>query len=153
ASAGSEEETALLDAAREYERLMTPGGEHFADGDCVLLEVAFPPSEGGGYQRRELLLTPSGERPTTLEQSAALQRALDQLRETVRFVLISSGESIQSVLEGNFRQILHNVIREHLAEHFDRAEKSRQQYIHGLQDELLRPLREQLRTIVGSLFP
>ena len=36
------------------------------------------------------------------------------LRALVRFVLIRSGESIESVLEGNFREILHAVVAERM---------------------------------------
>jgi hypothetical protein len=71
----------------------------------------------------------------------------------VRFVLISSGESIESVLEGNFREILHSVVRERLADDFSNAERSRNEYIEGLQDSLLAPLRERLSRDVGELFP
>jgi hypothetical protein len=75
------------------------------------------------------------------------------LREAVRFVLVSSGESIESVLEGNFREILHSVVRERLAAEFSDADRSRQEYVTGLQERLLAPLRERLAGHVGGLFP
>jgi hypothetical protein len=140
-------------AAQLYEHSVAPRTETYAALSEVRLEVGFPPDAGTGYRREEVLLTPSGARPSAPSQHELLDAALARLREAVRFVLISSGESLESVLEGNFREILHSVIRERLAEHFERAERSRQDYIHGLQEDLLGPLRQRLREIVAALFP
>ena len=87
------------------------------------------------------------------ESKALLKAAIEELRAAVRFVLISSGESIESVLEGNFREILHSVVRERLQTEFETAEQSRQLYVSGLQESLLRPLRERLAADVKGCFP
>ena len=58
-----------------------------------------------------------------------------------------------SVLEGNFREILHSVVRDRLRNEFETAEDSRRNYVHGLQDSLLRPLRDRLAVDVGGIFP
>jgi len=153
ASGGSPEEQALLAAAAAYEHAVAPSGPWNAELSVVVLEVSFPPREEGGHARVEHLLTPSGARPSTPQHDELLNKALLRLRETVRFVMISSGESIQSVLEGNFREILHNVIQERMQVHFEKAEHAREEYISGLQDHLLEPLRERLVGIVHDLFP
>src|SRR5207245_7695906 len=59
----------------------------------------------------------------------------------------------ESVLEGNFREILHSVIQEHLTEPFARAEQARLEYINGLQNDLLAPLRDRLIDVVHGIFP
>ena len=144
--------TGLLAAAQHEARGEYELPRSYADGGEVMLEVSFPPTEHGGHQRAELLH--AFRRSTRGVMNTTICCAgLARLREAVRFVLISSGESIESVLEGNFREILHSVIRAYLSEHFERAEQSRQEYIHGLQDELLAPLRDRLASVVGGLFP
>ena len=121
----------LIDAARAYERSL---GDHTtnADDGRVVLQVSFEPTEDG-TRRREVLMSVSGTVPSRTESMTLLDQALLRLREAVRFVLISSGESIRSVLEGNFREILHSVVRERLSEAFDSAEESRARYLSGIQ--------------------
>ena len=147
-------EAAVLDAAEAYERSMagTLATTRASQGE-VVLRVAFVPSEDG-VQRDEQLLTTSESRPNpSTETRRLLQHAIEELRSAVRFVLISSGESIESVLEGNFREILHSVVRERLQKEFETAEHSRQEYVSGLQESLLRPLRDRLAEDVKGLFP
>lgn len=153
ASGGSGEEAELLELARNYETAISPGGKLNADSGRIILEVSFPPDEDGNAVRREVILGTRDARPTTPQGREAGAVVIDKLRSTVGFVLISSGESLESVLEGNFRAILHSVIRDRLSEDFERAEQSRQDYITGLQDNLLGPLRKQLSNVLTSLFP
>lgn len=146
------EERQVLAAARAYEEGLGGAGDTYAGRGEVVLQVAFQP-ESDGVRRRELLRTVGDRTPTTPDDAERLEAALQHLRDTVRFVLISSGESIESVLEGNFREILHSVVRERLTEDFSNAERSRKEYIEGLQESLLAPLRERLSSDVGQLFP
>ncbi len=147
-------DTAVLAAAEAYERATgtQPGATRAGEGK-VVLQAAFVPFPGGVH-REETILTAAQVRQTNQqEQRRLLDEALARLREAVRFVLISSGESIESVLEGNFREILHSVVRERLRREFDTAERARQDYITGLQDSLLRPLRDRLASDVSGMFP
>ncbi len=153
ASGGSGEERALLDLAADYERGLSSGGVLNADAGRIVLEVSFPPEENGAVIRREVILGAGDARPTTPQARNTAAAVIEKLRSTVGFVLISSGESLESVLEGNFRAILHSVIRDRLSEDFIRAEQSRQDYITGLQDNLLGPLRKQLSDVLANLFP
>jgi hypothetical protein len=152
AEGGRPEERDVLAAAGVYEEGLGGSGDTHASRGEIVLQVAFQP-EGDGVRRRELLLTFDERRPANADDDVRLEAALKRLRESVRFVLISSGESIESVLEGNFREILHSVVRERLADDFSNAERSRNEYIEGLQDSLLAPLRERLSRDVGVLFP
>ncbi|MGK2954704.1 MAG: ATP-dependent nuclease [Solirubrobacterales bacterium] len=147
-------EAAVLDAAEAYERsLVGRVGETAASTGSVLLRVSFVPTDDGA--RRDELLVTRGANPGSMssESKVLLKAAIEELRAAVRFVLISSGESIESVLEGNFREILHSVVRERLQTEFETAEQSRQLYVSGLQESLLRPLRERLAADVKGLFP
>lgn len=148
------EHATVLAAADAYERsLGVPAPHTRASRGELVLQVSFVPT-ADGIRRNETLLTTADAPPTNPEeQHVLLQEALLALRDSVRFVLISSGESIESVLEGNFREILHSVVRERLRDEFDTAERSRQTYIDGLQESLLRPLRDRLAADVGGMFP
>jgi hypothetical protein len=147
------EQAELMDVAEAYERsLGVPAAGTYAARGELWLRVAFVPG-AAGVERQELLLAPGQRTPTTDEQRELMATALDRLHDAVRFVLISSGESIESVLEGNFREILHSVVRERLQREFGQAEESRQQYIAGLQNSLLAPLRDRLGHDVAGLFP
>lgn len=145
------DDKSVLDAALEYERGLGSTTTH-AEHGTVALEVAFQPT-ADGPRRRERLLTPAGLTPSTEDDAERLGAALARLRSAVRFVLISSGESIASVLEGNFREILHSVVRERLQTEFSAADQSRQDYVSGLQEHLLAPLRDRLTEDVQRLFP
>ncbi len=144
----------VLAAAAAFEQSLgvSPSAARAASGE-VVMQVSFIPTPDG-VRRDETVLTDAQARPAHQdEQQAFLDEALVALRDAVRFVLISSGESIESVLEGNFREILHSVVRERLRQEFDTAERSRQTYIDGLKDSLLRPLRDRLAADVGVMFP
>lgn len=146
------EEQEVLRAAAEYENGLGGGTATFSAQGELVLQVAFR-QVADGYRRRERLLTPDDRTPSKPEDEERLTVALTKLRDAVRFVLISSGESIASVLEGNFREILHSVVRERLSDAFTEAERSRTKYISGLQESLLAPLRDRLAGDVGGLFP
>src|SRR5690606_4334648 len=104
----------VLDAAEAFERaLVGPLASTRAGRGEVVLQVSWVPSEDGVGRKEQLVVLGDGHRPSGDWQELQ-RRAIDELRSAVRFVLISSGESIESVLEGNFREILHSVVRERL---------------------------------------
>lgn len=150
---GDPDDGQVLTAAMAYEQALgvQPDDIRAAKGE-VALQVAFVPSPLG-ISRAESLVTSAPAELDDVRHSVLLEGAITALRESVRFVLISSGESIESVLEGNFREILHTVVRERLTAEFENAEHSRQQYIDGLKESLLKPLRERLALDVGGMFP
>ncbi len=148
------EEAALLALARDYERLATDSEATIADRNQIRLRVTYAPTEDGSFERRERLAFRDGsDQPQTPTARKMLPDVTETLRSLVRFVLIRSGESIESVLEGNFREILHTVVAERMGDEFAAAEDHRQEYIKGLQTELLGPLRESVGGSVQRLFP
>ncbi len=151
AEGARDDEQAVLQAAADYEAGLGASTTYAAAG-TVVFEVAFQPT-ADGPRRRERLLTPDNATASTDQDFERLATAVAKLREAVRFVLISSGESIASVLEGNFREILHSVVRERLHQEFADADQSRGDYVRGLQDSLLAPLRDRLADDIGKLFP
>ena len=150
---GVPDDAAVLEAAEAFELASgcLPGRTRAGRGE-VALRVSFVPGSED-VRREEAVLTEVPSRAADTSQQHHRETTLARLRDAVRFVLISSGESIESVLEGNFREILHSVVRERLRQEFDTAEQARQDYISGLQDSLLRPLRERLAADVGGMFP
>jgi putative ATP-dependent endonuclease of the OLD family len=76
-----------------------------------------------------------------------------QFRSVVRSAVVHSGEDLESLLKGKFRQILQLVIADHLGDELEKAEEARSQYLAALQAELLEPLRAQIQDRVGAMFP
>lgn len=149
----SDVDAAVLEAAEAFERELVgqTGSTRAAQGE-VVLRVSWVPGDAG-VTRREQIVGFGDAHPPAGDWQELQRRAIDELRSAVRFVLISSGESIESVLEGNFREILHSVVRERLKDEFETAERSRNEYVSGLQESLLRPLRDRLAADVRGLFP
>lgn len=148
----------VLAAAEAWERsLCQKGDPTWAEQGQVILQVEFialEPRDLSDVSRTETLVARTGGIIRSSDEYTRLNReAISELRAAVRFVLISSGESLESVLEGNFREILHHVVRDRLKTEFETAERSRQDYVSGLQESLLAPLRDRLATDVKGLFP
>jgi len=83
------------------------------------------------------------------EEHRQLER---KFREVVRFAVMHSGEDLETLLRGKFRDILHLVITEHLREQVTNAEAARSTYLHALQEQLLEPLRAEVEARVSGLF-
>lgn len=81
------------------------------------------------------------------------QKARRQFGKIIRFAAVDSGQSLPSLLGGKFREILHAVLKEHLHEEFADAEATREQYVAGLQKQLLAPMREKVLQVAARLFP
>jgi putative ATP-dependent endonuclease of the OLD family len=144
-------ESTLLRYADEYERSVAGVGERtYASEGLIRLTAVYQSLERGGLRYEYLYARGAGNRQGNAEK---LNKALAQLRKTLRFILIESGQSLESVLAGKFREILHTVIQEHLREQFVQADSRRGEYVEGLQADLLDPLRERIDEVVRSLFP
>ena len=83
----------------------------------------------------------------------ALERLLLQFRRATRFVFVKSGESLEGLLQGPFREILHLVMKEHLQEQLSVAQANRADYVRQLQEGLLGPLQDRVGDVVGAVFP
>jgi putative ATP-dependent endonuclease of OLD family len=143
-------EGTLLRYAEEYERSVTGVSETNAADGLIRLTSVYQSPGSSGVRHDYLYARGAGNRQGDSEK---LQRALGQLRRTLRFILIQSGQSLESFLTGKFREILHTVVREHLRDKFEHAEQRRSGYIEGLQADLLNPLRELIGKVVQDLFP
>lgn len=73
--------------------------------------------------------------------AAKLSRAMEQFKKSIRFVYLRSGESLGNFLVGTFRELLHTVIRDHLKDEVDKADKRRREYVSGIVEDLLQPLQ------------
>ena len=146
------DDSTVMTAVAKYRDRLGAGVGGTGGRSSVKLEVSFLPDEAGS-RRTERLVVGAGKAPPDSDAEKVQAAAIAALRHAVRFVLISTGESIESVLEGNFREILHSVVREKLGEEFAAAERSRTEYVDGLRNSLLAPLRSQLSVDVQGLFP
>jgi hypothetical protein len=71
------------------------------------------------------------------------RKALFHFRKVIRFVAVDSSQSLSSLLSGKLREILHAALKERLSAEFAAAEAAREQYIAGLQEQLLRPAAQE----------
>ncbi|WP_247604209.1 ATP-dependent nuclease [Gordonia paraffinivorans] len=76
-----------------------------------------------------------------------------QFRSVVRFAVVHSGQDLESLLRGKFREILQLVISDHLGNEIAKAEAARDEYLRYLQTQLLAPLRGLIQQRVGEMFP
>lgn len=145
-------EKTLLRYAREYERsVVGPGKPTYAEAGEIRLVVTYRGNQTSGQARQEYLASRgAGDRRG---DSALNAKAIKQLRKVVRFATVDTGESISSVLNGKFRDILHGVLKEHMATEFGEAVDARGKYVGGLQEQLLMPLRGRLLGNAVRLFP
>ena len=106
-------EKTLLKYASAYERSVKKGAHMrtYADDGEVHLQVQYSGS-GDGYRRTERIkIRGVGGRQGPADER---EKVLRQLRSVVNFVLLESGQSLEAMLEGQSREILHGVIRDHL---------------------------------------
>jgi energy-coupling factor transporter ATP-binding protein EcfA2 len=145
-------ERTLLKYASEYERSLKTSSRMstYADDGEIHLQVQYAGS-GEGYRRSERIKIKGvgGRQGPPAER----EKVLRQLRSVVNFVLLESGQSLEAVLEGRFREILNSVIRDHLRTHLDQAQHHRDEYVRKLQMELLAPLRDQVASQLQGVFP
>jgi len=87
------------------------------------------------------------------EQREALDRAVDLFYQRVRFVITRSGESLESILEGKFREVLRDVVSETLHDEYRQAITRREAYLDDLQAALFKPLTEQVAVDLAAIFP
>jgi putative ATP-dependent endonuclease of OLD family len=148
----SSSERTLVRYLEEYERSVKGDkGSTYADEYKARLAVSFPGNDRNGSRRVEQFIARG--KGALRGDAQKLDKAIRQFRKCYRFVSIESGQSLESLLAGKFREILHTVIQEDLKDEFATAERRRNGYVEGLQDSLLNPLRDGIRAIVCELFP
>ncbi|WP_261164331.1 ATP-dependent endonuclease [Microbacterium sp. Marseille-Q6965] len=148
----SSPERTLLRYLHEYEEsVVGVGNATYAANNELRLVVTYRGSRATGLVRQEYFAAKGvGDR----RGDAALnERALRQFRKLVRFVSVESGQSIEMLLVGQFREILHSVLREELGEAYSNSEHARTAYAEHLQEGLLAPMREKILSLSKRLFP
>ncbi len=148
-----------LDYERSANRQFNRRGTHAAQGRIVLTTLVRV--RAGTVTRHEYLGVPglgrkkptASDSPYPPEGSREHDRLFDLLHEHVRLVKIRSGESLDSVLQGPFREVLEGVIEDHLREDLDRAKEARNHYAEHVRQSLLRPLSDDIAAMTGQLFP
>lgn len=149
----SQPEKTLLDKAKAYELAVRkqqkrPGKETFADDRVLRLVTTF----GTGGSRQTAFMA-KGTGAASLQAADRLHEQLEKrFRAVMRFGVVHSGEDLESLLAGKFREILQLVLKDHLGEAVNRAEKAREEYLVALQSELLEPLRDRIAERVGGVF-
>jgi ABC-type transport system involved in cytochrome c biogenesis ATPase subunit len=152
AGAPSRERT-LLKRLEDYEQQVKPGTKTYASMGEVRLRVAIEQGQDSkGVRRRTFVARGAGAKQLGYEDAVTLA-ALDQFDRCLQFVMIRSGESLASLLQGRFREVLETVLREELRSEFEAAEKSRRDYIQALQNGVLTSLRERISGELADLFP
>lgn len=153
----SNPEKTLLARARAYEsavrsaRKSATGSKArtYADDREVRLATTF-----GGGGARQTTFQAKGLGASSLPADSDEQLKLEkQFRSVVRFGVMHSGEDLESLLKGKFREILQLVIADHLSGEMAKAEAARSEYLSSLQSELLEPLRTRILDRVGYMFP
>ena len=151
-NARSPEQT-LLRYLKEYEEEVNGGKKTFASSGLMKLRVTIEGTGDSPGSRREVFVASGVGARSLPSSSLLLTRALDQFHKCFHFVSINSGESLESLMEGKFRDILRNVLRENLGPAFAAAEKSRATYCTDLQTGLLEPLTTRIGEELKDLFP
>ncbi|MCO7237927.1 AAA family ATPase [Aeromicrobium sp. CnD17-E] len=143
-------ESTLLKRAKKYEMAVKKGkaGKTYADDREVRLVASF----AGGVRQTTFSARGAGAASLPAD-SDEHQKLEEQMRSVVRFAVVHSGEDLDSLLQGKFREILQLVIGDHLGEALSAAEDARSKYLEHLQTKLLEPLRSQVRDRVSVMFP
>lgn len=144
-------EKTLLRYADAYEQEVRKGrgGATHASAGEIHMVTTF---ETDGSRKTTFAARGSGAAHLSAD-STEHQRLESQFRKLVRFGVVHSGEDLESLLQGKFRQILQLVIQDHLSDELTRAEQSRSAYLDSLQTELLEPLRQKVLERVQGFFP
>lgn len=100
--------------------------------------------------RDEFFMTAAGNRRGT---PALNEKALEQFRRAVRFILVRSGEDVETFLAGRFKDVLHTVLQESLSSEVKAAEKRREQYQGDVASSLFGPISELVSREIGQMIP
>lgn len=140
-------EKTLLRYANEYERSVEGHSQStFADRGYVRLRVKYQ-----GDERQEFIA--AAGRGDQRGDDDLSRKVLEQFHRCVRFVLVESGENLETFLAGHFMELLRSTLYERARDLFDTAEGDRREYVQSLQEHLLAPLTKHLRDEVAEIVP
>lgn len=147
-------EATLLRYLEAYEKAVNEKAKaSFASKGIVRYRVVI---EGGpdsvGARREGFLAAGAGGR-VLQDDDPLLRKAVAQFGRCFHFVYIESGQSLSSLLEGKFRDILRSVLKEQLSAQYAEVEKARASYVQGIRTGLLEPLTGRIGAELKDLFP
>lgn len=90
--------------------------------------------------------------PYPEEGSPEHLKVFREMSNLIRFVSVRSGQSLESFLEGPFKEVLEGVIQDHLEAELDEARRARQGYSDHLSSQLLGPLSGKIAEITSMMF-
>lgn len=145
----SPEET-LLTRAIEAEKSLSGKSKTYASDRVVRFGVSC-----SGTGRKEFFVAKGAgtKQPESPEQLETARRAVAQMRNVCRFVYVKSGDSLETLLQGRFRELLRTVLEEHQRPEYDQAESARTDYIDALRHQLLAALEGGVLSHVHRIFP
>lgn len=147
-------ERTLLKYLEECERKTHPKGRAtYAAEGIVKLKVTIEGAENSSGSRRQVFVAKGAGNRSLQDDDPLFLKAIAQFHKCFHFVLIPSGQSLEGLMEGKFRDILRNVLREDLKAAYDAAEVSRTKYEADLQKGLLKPLTTRIHDELRELFP
>lgn len=150
----SSQEATLLRYLADYEKKANPNATRtYASQGIVKLRVTIEGGDNTVGTRRQVFVASGGGARTLPDGDPLAQKAMSQFNKCFHFVLIRSGESLATLMEGKFRDILQNVLREELTDAYVAAEKSRENYGDELRSGLLEPLTNRIAGDLKDLFP
>ena len=146
-------ERTLLKRLEQYERSVKPTAKHtYASQNIVRLRVAIEGNKQGGIRRRYFVTRGAGNQSLS-DDDQVLTKALDQFDKCLQFVHVKSGESLESLLKGRFREVLRTILEVDVRPQFDAAVASRTEYVNALRSGILQKLGERIGTELQDLFP
>jgi len=149
----SPREETLLKYVEAYERAVRPEGRTYAADGIVKLRVTIEGAEDSAGSRRQVFVVRGVGARSLPDDHELAKKAIAQFDSCFHFVMINSGQSLESLMEGKFRDILQNVLKEDHRKQFAQAEASREAYSKALQDELLTSFTSRISEEVRGLFP
>lgn len=147
-------ERTLIKYLDEYERLAYPEvRQTFASRGIVKLRVTIEGGDDSLGTRREVFVA-SGAGARSLEDDDLHGiKTLRQFHKCLHFVMIRSGQDLESLMEGKFRDILRTVLRDNESENYLLAEQRRDRYVDELRSGLLQPLTDRITSELNEVFP
>jgi putative ATP-dependent endonuclease of OLD family len=147
-------EKTLLKYLDEYEHKAYPQIQStFASQGIVKLRVTIEGGDDSVGARREVFVASGAGALSLPDNDPQAVRALRQFHKCLHFVLIRSGQDLESLMEGKFRDILRTVLKEDAAQQYANAEQGRTRYLEELRTGLLQPLTARIASELKDVFP
>ena len=147
-------ESTLLRHLESYERSAQPNARAtYASQGIVKYKVTIEGGEDSVGRRRATFVASGAGAISLPDEDPLAKRAIAQFHKCLHFVLIESGQSLGSLLEGKFRDFLRSVLNDELRADYRAAERHRAEYVERIQSGLLQPLTTRIMKELKELFP